>query len=406
MQTERTVVVDSCFHGHDNALLTQPAMIETYESPTRQPTPKKANLGILGYLKKKLTPTLNRLTGTPSASQDIGVETGSSPTLSASCLEKGDDEIEACFADSPRKQVPTKKETAGICSNIFPMEASRKADDTSANAQEALNISHDSQPRPNGHLSAPRNPSVCWTEMYNQMKDEGLKHITGDGLNAYWWVHPSYVGMKKTQLVKQCKEGEDYFKSEESIMHYAKNKLGWAGEITTEAPEGKRRSQHREPLNVQPSPKRSAPSEIDRPSKKSRTSPHTKANETMDCDSSKDDVSPDDEDDIDSICLPDGESIVKDKLEAAQMVLHQSFSGNYCAVSAKTSQIMKFMATAVANSADGDPSPAFLYVCGRPGTGKVRFCFILVSDFILHDTDLAVLLLCRQQLYRSVQMTL
>ena len=165
-------------------------------------------------------------------------------------------------------------------------------------------------------------------------------------------------------------------------MHYAKNKLGWAGEITTEAPEGKRRSQHREPLNVQPSPKRSAPSEIDRPSKKSRTSPHTKANETMDCDSSKDDVSPEDEDDIDSICLPDGESIVKDKLEAAQMVLHQSFSGNYCAVSAKTSQIMEFMATAVANSADGDPSPAFLYVCGRPGTGKVWFYFILVWDIL------------------------
>lgn len=386
MQTDGSVAVEINSHEQDNALFTQPAMIETYESPTRQPpTPKKPKLGILGYLKKVLTPTLNRSNGMHSAPQDA--ETGSSPTLSASCLEKGDEEIEACFADSTQKQSPTPmslvKEGTALGPNIFSMEASplkRKADDMSDKAPESLNISHNSQPRPVVHFSAPRNPSVCWAEMYNQMKGEGLRHIDGDELNAYWWIHPSCVEMKKTQLVHQCIEGEDYFKTEESLMLYAKNKLGWAGEIQSEAPEGKRRSQQREPFNVKPSPKRAAPKGTDPPAKKSRTSPHAKANESMDCDSSKDNVSSNDDNDIDSVCLPDGESIVKDKLEAAQMVLHQSFSGNYCAVSSKTSQIMKFMATAVVNSKDGEPSPAFLYVCGRSGTGKVRL-FTTTRDF-------------------------
>ena len=373
MQTERTAPVDAGSHEQDNALFTQPAMIETYESPTRQPTPKKPKLGILGYLKKVLTPTLNRSNGMPIISQEIHVE--HSPAPSNPCLEKGNEDATDCSRS---------EEDATI--KISSLK--RKADDMSANGvscqvdetQESLNISHNSQPRPVVHFSAPRNPSVCWTEMYKQMKGEGLRHIDGDELNAYWWIHPSCVEMKKTQLVHQCIEGEDYFKTEESLMLYAKNKLGWAGEIQSEAPEGKRRSQQREPFNVKPSPKRAAPKGTDPPAKKSRTSPHAKANESMDCDSSKDNVSSNDDNDIDSVCLPDGESIVKDKLEAAQMVLHQSFSGNYCAVSSKTSQIMKFMATAVVNSKDGESSPAFLYVCGRPGTGKVRL-FTTTRDF-------------------------
>jgi hypothetical protein len=358
-----------------NSLLTQPAMIETYESPTHRASAKKPKAtqshGIMNYFKpaievitKALTPNRFKSKSSPSASHTT--------QLSASCLGRGDEEVERCFDDTSSKQSSN--------SNGFQLHekqhspTKRKAEDIAPDVSVSVSVAKvpEAEPRKIACLTAARDPTMSWAEMELQMKDDGLKHLSGTGLSSYWWVHPTYAGMKKNDIVKQCKEGEDYFTSTESLQLYAKNKLGWGGEIESEAPEGKRR--RTEPLRINPSPKRVAEEEASSPSKKARRAPKAKTDKSV-ASQTNDSASSDILICDGSECLPDKESKMSDKLEAALLTLCKNWTGGYCSVSTKTSEIIEFMASPVADFADGTdfaPRTGFLYVCGRPGTGKVR----------------------------------
>ena len=367
-----------------NALLTQPAMIDDEDlSPAKLPTPKKpktSNPGLLSYFTKKVTNIFSpsRSNSLASSSQDNAAG-HDSPALTPSCLEKGDESVERFFKDSLSKR---------SCDDTlsFDLDYSHEGGDITTSTGASLSIKNSSCKRKSEEitlnkrnmtrLSQARDPNMSWTEMEIQMKGDGLWHMAGTGLESYWWVLPTFQGFGKNELMKQCKEGEDYFRTEESLRLYAKETLGWGGVV---AQEEKRR--RKGPLRVKSPPKRAAPNAAKSPSKKARTSNGPKIDKTVaspqNCPTSSDS-----HDENESVCMPDLETVLKDKLQATQMVLHPGFDGNYCSVSAKASKIMEFMATCVVEGQESAPSPGFLYVCGRPGTGKVRNLIILLTYFL------------------------
>ncbi len=72
-----------------------------------------------------------------------------------------------------------------------------------------------------------------WTEFWKNMLNEGWKWMNGDGLIDWYYVHPNFAHRSKSEMVKEGKEGEDYFISEESVMRYAKEHLGFNGKVAT-----------------------------------------------------------------------------------------------------------------------------------------------------------------------------
>ena len=93
-----------------------------------------------------------------------------------------------------------------------------------------------------------------------------------------------------------------------------------------------------------------------------------------------------------NLAPPDKRSIIHDKLECCQMVLHPSFNKDQLSKSAaksvvapKEDDIMDFMTKSIETgmSVDGMtiPSPGFVYICGGPGTGKVSH-FKFTSSFL------------------------
>jgi hypothetical protein len=370
-------------------------MIEEHDSP-RLPTPsglksptKKQSGTLLGFFTKKVKDmfTPNRTDSKPPSSQDND-ESSQSTDPTPSWLGKGDDDLEACFEDSSLKQssvassseIQKKKEAARADTDDSTSRTSskRKAEDMKSHHVVAKTLKVDPAEGfdwKNARSSAASDPNMSWRDMRMQLTNDGLSHVTGFGLEAYCYIHPSLKGVNKNELKSgRFKEGEHYFETEDSLMKYARDQFGWAGEIESEALEGGRRSR-KESISYKSPPKRAAPEGKGSSYKKPRKSPTSK--------SIKQNASPTNEPtDSDGIlysqsCLPDLESTVKDKLAAAKMVLHHSYAGTYCAVSSKTSQIMQFMESSVANAPS---SSRFLYVCGRPGTGKVRY---LLSDATL-----------------------
>eukprot|EP00579_Thalassiosira_antarctica_P010503 CAMPEP_0201914916 /NCGR_PEP_ID=MMETSP0903-20130614/4974_1 /ASSEMBLY_ACC=CAM_ASM_000552 /TAXON_ID=420261 /ORGANISM="Thalassiosira antarctica, Strain CCMP982" /LENGTH=496 /DNA_ID=CAMNT_0048450401 /DNA_START=121 /DNA_END=1608 /DNA_ORIENTATION=+ len=68
---------------------------------------------------------------------------------------------------------------------------------------------------------------MAWPDMWNKMKSEGWSHIDGSGLIAWFYLHPTCAGMKKTEILKEKKEGTDYFTNDEDVKWYARVNLGW-----------------------------------------------------------------------------------------------------------------------------------------------------------------------------------
>ena len=368
-------------------------------SPTKEPTPKKPKAtGLLGYFTKKVTNMFSptRSNSLASSSQDNGAE-HDSPALTPSCLEKGDDSVERCFEDSfslskrscddtlsfdraHSQEDAVVKTSTDAPSQVKSSPSKRKAEEITSNdsTREAIGLEATGSNTENNNrniirLSQARDPTMTWTEMEMQMKDDGMWYLPGTGLESFWWVHPTFQGLKKNELMQQCKEGEDYFRNEESLKLYAKKHLGWAGVIASE--EKRRR---KEPLKVKSPPKRAAPEAVKSSPKKARRSPEPKTDKNV-ASPKTSNSSFDGNDGVESVCMPDEETIIGDKLHAAQMALHPSFYGNYCSVSAKASSIMEFMATCVVEGDESAPRSGFLYVCGRPGTGKVCNLFILLD---------------------------
>ena len=77
-------------------------------------------------------------------------------------------------------------------------------------------------------------PDMPWPDMWRFMRDDGWSCLVGGGqqttLCDFLYLHPSVKGQKKSDILSNCVEGEDYFVSEGSVMLYARKNLGWRGE--------------------------------------------------------------------------------------------------------------------------------------------------------------------------------
>eukprot|EP00804_Cyclotella_cryptica_P030433 CCRYP_008514-RA/>CCRYP_008514-RA protein AED:0.01 eAED:0.01 QI:269/1/1/1/0.33/0.25/4/4624/419 len=72
---------------------------------------------------------------------------------------------------------------------------------------------------------------IPWAAMWQRMRKLGWGWHNGDGLITYYYVHPSHAKLPKKELLEQCTRGVDYFDSEVDVKRYAKNNLGWHGEV-------------------------------------------------------------------------------------------------------------------------------------------------------------------------------
>lgn len=391
--------------NNDAGLLTQPAaMVEETESPHPTPeNPQPKQKGLLSYFKQ----VVNRLTSpTRSSAQRPSsndsdkhshssrgsAQSSPSVEVSASWGERGDEEVEACFADTSSERSSTSAAIDGVqaqndltakTNEDSAAPSATKSSPSKRKVEEIADISRATKVpkvasnetffRKDRHFSVAIDPKMSWRDMRLQMTNDGMTYVTGNGLSSYFLVHPALVGIKKAQLISQYKEGEDYFASEESLVQYARDKLGWDGEFESETvPEGRRRSRA-EPIKVKSPPKRAGSKRESPPTKKARKSPNANAKMTAAHKNKQFTANSVDEA---SLILPDNESTIQGRLLAAQMTLHPGFEGNFCAVSSKTSQISQFMENAVLTGRAG-----FMYVCGRPGAGKVGLHCFLSSSF-------------------------
>ena len=70
---------------------------------------------------------------------------------------------------------------------------------------------------------------INWTDMWNNMEDQGWVWLPGSGLVDWYYVHPNFAHRSRPDVLKEGKEGEDYFVNDESLMRYAKQHLGFRG---------------------------------------------------------------------------------------------------------------------------------------------------------------------------------
>ena len=306
--------------------------------------------------------------------------------LSPSCIyTKGDDDIEACFAETPDRNTSfecVSHPDHGIGTPNFHAETL----EVSTGQGACIDVEHYPQAA---------NPNMPWNELWNQMRKSGWKYSSGNELVAFFWIHPSAASMKKSDLVRQCVEGIHYFSSEDDVRRYATKHLGWSGggtsyelspassELSMVARVKKRNQENLLKSDASP-PKRVRASSEQRsnvgksPTQKSRSSPKTNG-----CD--------------DSTCIsegkapPDYQPTVRDKLENCQMVLNPNFkkhqlskSSSLSKVSSMEADIKDFMIKSIETglTVDGmtSPSPGFMYVCGGPGTGKVSTVILFLSS--------------------------
>lgn len=244
-----------------------------------------------------------------------------------------------------------------------------------------------SYPNTMKHLPQAESPNMPWSQLMIQMRASGLGYYPGDGLIAYYYVLPSVTKLSKRELLSQCDEGLHYFSSEKSIQRYALHHLGWVGDgenyesspIADLTSRVKKRTQANAALKSDTA----SPSKKPRPSRKkgnvatnASSSRSSKSNSSATSQSSSSSGK-------ECIATVDRQPTVKEKLDMCQMVLHPSFKKNQLSkstslsiVSSKENDIKDFMTKSIetGTSIDGMtmPSPGFMYICGGPGTGKVR----------------------------------
>lgn len=300
--------------------------------------------------------------------------------LSPSCIDrKGDDDVEACFAETPDRA------TSFECdSHPDHGPGISKTHVETLGMSTGREVSVDVE-----HYPQAASPNMAWSELWQQMRRSGWKYSSGNELVAWFWIHPCVASMKKSEMIRQCTEGIHYFSSEDEVRRYATKHLGWSGggtsyeELSPAVPDlsmaarVKKRTQENALKSDTSPPKRSRASERGcevgvSPTQNSLSSLQTN---TVGCE--------------ESACLsenegkarPDLQPTVRDKLECCQMVLHPNFKKNELSkssalsvVSSMETDIKDFMKKSIETglSVDGmtSPSPGFLYVCGGPGTGK------------------------------------
>ena len=75
--------------------------------------------------------------------------------------------------------------------------------------------------------------TASWGVVWQDMKDGGWGYKAGDKLVSYYYVHPTFTHLTKAEMLEQCKEGVDYFKSEEALKKYVAKEYGWEGEVNS-----------------------------------------------------------------------------------------------------------------------------------------------------------------------------
>ncbi|KAL3789673.1 hypothetical protein HJC23_003874 [Cyclotella cryptica] len=295
--TQSTVLEETITQEHCSVEEAQPAvMIENHDSPKPSPPkkPKSDQTSMLNFLTQKandatecLTPTRPKSKLSPSEDDE---EASNFSALSASCLEKGDDDVEACFVDTPSNH-------CSVNSNSFTPSASHLTSKACSTTQDKNKAMIDLR-------------KTNWNSLTSQAASISAD-ITWEGANM---LDDSSL----TITPRGCNDKES-------------------------------------------SPRKNLSSSPKTPANTTEANIHLLNRDSKD-------------DEFVEMCLPDKERIVKHKLEVAQMVLHASFQGNYCSVSSMPSAITEFMFKPIQNGKPGKglPSsgPGFLYVCGRPGTGK------------------------------------
>ena len=100
-------------------------------------------------------------------------------------------------------------------------------DDHSETQSEAFCNKNESNIRKSKRASPVLERNCLWAEMYNHMISDGWSYLKGNDLVEWYYLHPTCKGMKKTELMRDKKEGEDYFTSEKDLKTYARLNLGW-----------------------------------------------------------------------------------------------------------------------------------------------------------------------------------
>jgi hypothetical protein len=106
--------------------------------------------------------------------------------------------------------------------NISPLKCSQYDGDSSVSVASRLN-----RYVPLGDKTA------SWGVVWQDMKDGGWGYKSGDKLVSYYYVHPTFTHLTKAEMLEQCKEGTDYFKSEEALKKYVAKEYGWEGEVNS-----------------------------------------------------------------------------------------------------------------------------------------------------------------------------
>ncbi|KAL7553128.1 hypothetical protein ACHAWF_016382 [Thalassiosira exigua] len=403
-------------------------VVDEGDQDTPKPSPpKKARTGTITQFFTNVTtaaravvatfsPTKkspNRDASSPAAEADRKVAAKSSSPeisspldeLSPSCLDnKGDDEVEAYFAETPKPSEETEA-MKGTLANLSHEFATQPNHDEMLDDVKEPSSSQDIPAA--DHIPQARDPNMVWNGMWSDMKKSGWRHLIGDGLVAWYYIHPSAAKMKKRDIIRVCDEGVHYFTTEESVQQYAKEHLGWSGGARKESPpessdasasSGSKKRKENVPSNADsassPAKKLRALSAV---SGEAGDSPNVPTQKPKDQGTSPLAKSPNgsksrgDNASTGSIssrqkefCAPpDKESIVEQKLVMCQLALHASFNKetSLSAVSSNEAKVRDFMTKSIETGTTVDgmtlPSPGFLYICGAPGTGKttaVKLC--------------------------------
>ena len=401
----RAVVVDE---EVDNDITPQPPFDKEDRPNTITKFLKKVGDAVGDALASAFSPNkFSRSRSTPADKEQSDDDASSSSTLSnnlsPSCIdEKGDDDIEACFAES--QDTAAIKKGSSEESPHTPSTTKNQMSTKEQSMTEEISLTVE-------HFPQAESPTMPFDKLWSQMRKAGWTYCQGSGLVAWYYVHPSAAKMKKGEMMRRCTEGVHYFTSEKCIHRYALKHLGWKGAGGTielspvpspmsltsrvkkrtgtnalESDASSPRKKSRTSLNGNTGGSVNSQQRQTSPTKK-RSSPRKRRNESVTAASKSDSsVNSRSSSEKEYKAPPDMQPTVKDKLECCQMVLHSSFNKNQLSkssslsvvssVSSMEDDIKDFMTKSIETGTSMDgmtlPSPGFLYICGGPGTGKVN----------------------------------
>ena len=333
-----------------------------------------------------------------AAAKSNASASSSSIDMSPSCVhQKGDPEIEACLAGDGSPESANKNSFLPLTQAEPESPEQNKADDETAPSLGAATKPPGDRPLPVEHEPFANPPDISWKGMQSLMRNRGWKITNGTDLFAFMYINPCAAHLSKKEILRLCDRGVHYFTDEKDVKRYAVRNLGWTGEEVLATPPaaagrkrsrdcakspqaavrmrparggGKRGRDSRDESSSRQSPAKRRASAAGRPKSDRADRDRSASSQSSACAS----VGAGSVSSLHSVLA--GEASVRDKLDFCQMSLHPSYKKSILTKSAELSnltqnedRIMEFMTSSIRTE---DQSPGFLYVCGGPGTGKVR----------------------------------